>query len=415
MKVWFLLLLIVVLCGCVIDDSIVTEAVEKQDPELCMKIELDDARMRCIIRVAAAAKDTEICKKYFTKDKEEMEGCLLSVAGASGDLNTCNEITDTRSRMDCYDNVGRLNKDPSVCAMIDDEYKGHKDRCFFNIAKDLKRAELCEQTTLSQIQCYTYLAEETSKPELCEKIDLDYPRDNCYLDAAKNTDQKDACDGISDDTKRKQCKSRLLGDPKECGGLLDQHLDHCILLASEKAAIITDCERIENQYKKIDCITNSAKNAKDHTLCEKLDEYSINPCIYAIAIENSQSIACKAFKEQYNIDTCLLTVAQKTLSLKDCDDISDKEMRRECREEVTEKRREQDTGEESTDDKILKLLQNLNEEQMKEFEKDIKSFENDELTHEEKQKLHKRLQEQAGKPSALDRLKNNIFSIAKTF
>ena len=51
----------------------------------------------------------------------------------------------------------------------------------------------------------------------------------------------------------------------------------------------------------------------------------------------------------------------------------------------------------------------------KEFEKDIKSFENDELTQEEKQKLHERLQEQAGKPSALDRLKSNIFSIAKTF
>jgi len=304
MRVWVWLVLLALAAGCIFEDPITQEAMQKGDPEICKDLEEQAEINDCITKVAGKAGKDSICDEYFKDDKKLREECYGEVGGSTADHNICARITDDYTRDRCYDSVHFQTTDPGLCEKIKDEH--------------------------IQATCLTRSANVRKDYKYCEEIseELVSIRDDCYRSAGTNSRNPEACRSIMDKAKRDFCFAVTQNDPDECA-------------------------KLGSQYAIKECLNYVAMQGNEKA-CEKSGEQDRDDCVQLLAGALNDTDRCKTINDAFTRDFCVKDIAKRTMSVTECDKIKDEKKREECVSEVGDaiKRYHKETGQQSLVEKI---------------------------------------------------------------
>ncbi len=160
------------------DDCWADKAKDSRDPTICAeKVSSSINKFTCFTGVAAEAQDVKICADYLAYLEKtgsapvtkvsEYDVCVIAVAKAKGDVNVCAQnLKDKKGRMEqCARDVNQAKVSARVEA-CKKQSQAKADLCLIEVAKEFKDGSVCSFTSLeSKGVCVIALAEELEDPK----------------------------------------------------------------------------------------------------------------------------------------------------------------------------------------------------------------------------------------------------------
>ncbi len=263
---------------------------ERKNVKLCDQILYASGKAKCQIGVAVGKRDKGLCLHTFNADdSSNRDSCLEQVAIALADPSVCQDATQN-FRQSCIFNVATKSKLPDACQTIKDSNAA--GNCLATVAKALGEANLCNQLKAGSLQesCYYNIAIDKSEPTICGYLPESgniYSKGSCYSDIADKTNNGEICKQITDPLFHDDCLTKLSvnsKNPELCTFIKNPDLElGCIKTAAYKLGDISIC----NEALKVlgsglvdDCISNYAASKKDQSLCDKIQDVSIEEGCY---------------------------------------------------------------------------------------------------------------------------------------
>ncbi|MDD3491533.1 MAG: hypothetical protein PHG13_00970 [Candidatus Pacebacteria bacterium] len=168
--------------------------VELYDENTCDKIQDQERKDYCYLKVAESRQNFSICK--LIQDQKRKDSCYWRVARSRQDSSICDKIQDQKRKDYCYLEIATLKQDPSICDKID----GQEEIRYPNLStKDI---------------CYQYIAVSKQDPSICDKIQEQFFRDvDCYnnmkLDLLSLEQSLAICDKIQQQSTKNHCYEKI--------------------------------------------------------------------------------------------------------------------------------------------------------------------------------------------------------------
>ncbi len=196
---FFIVVSVVVLCGCVSEEISYDElseqvkqdscyfgsAVEKQNSSICDRIYDIQIRKGCYSKVAVVSDNLSICINLW--DQDSIDWCSREFAVSRSHLLLCEGIQTLYHKDSCYQGIAVAKGNISLCdKVIDQEIRGW---CHIGVANVLDDVSICEDIPCSnagrvlqnaQDVCYSYIAVSHGNILLCDKVTTQKIRDWCY-------------------------------------------------------------------------------------------------------------------------------------------------------------------------------------------------------------------------------------------
>ncbi|MBD3388323.1 MAG: hypothetical protein GF416_04535 [Candidatus Altiarchaeales archaeon] len=323
--------LVLFVSGCIFEDPVISEAVEKKDPGLCLTLEEYRSRRECFHKVAVAAGDRSICDEYSKElygDAWQM--CLSSVAVENDDVSICDSINTTLHKSGCKSDIAIMRNSTSLCEQAEEERD--RDDCRSQISINTNNVSLCHEVEneFTKDNCMGKLAKKNSNPQLCQHIESRVMRDVCYDELAVVTDDPGVCDGMSEGNSI-ACKAKVTGDSGLCDSLDPGkfNVDQCILDAARNSLKESDCARIGTEHMRQICYNNIGGASGRPELCDKSGDLK-GFCLKDAAISAANPEYCKGINEVGQRDKCITEATEASDTMKGCDLIEDDERREDC-------------------------------------------------------------------------------------
>lgn len=209
----FLILFIILIlntatCSFNRDVSCVTDkAIEANDLGICFKLRGDPRS--CYRPIISANPDISFCDQIpndIGSASYEKDICYYTIAKERLDISICENIQGKLYLSNCYEAVGEVSGDPSICESIIEEGRENEGyACYANIALELSDSSICEKIVNqhnTRDSCYTKVAIKLLDPTICEKTDT---KRFCYADFGKETNNLELCDIISNEFYKNIC------------------------------------------------------------------------------------------------------------------------------------------------------------------------------------------------------------------
>lgn len=181
-----------------------TIAYYKNDSSLCEKIPLENPRSACFSSLGILNKDPLLCERASIS--ESRDACYFSIGQKNQNTASCDLIVDASKKEACFSLMWENANDTSICDKLTDF--SYKNTCLAIVAKKTKDVSFCLRISEAggdADKCYFNVAEDVRNAAVCEKIQSSYVRNLCYKDIAYFTDNPKLCEGILDDGSRKSC------------------------------------------------------------------------------------------------------------------------------------------------------------------------------------------------------------------
>lgn len=290
MRVWFSLLLLVLVCGCVgsppnattttveglttiqgttlttVSTTSIDFAVKLSE---CYETENSRSRDKCYLEVATAKLDSSVCKKIWgIYDKD---ACYERIVVALNDSTLCGKIQRNSTKDSCYKRIAVELTDPSICRKI--QKQSWEDLCYGQIAVALNGPTLCDKIKYQKTkdECYSSIGIALNDSSICGRLEDFFWRDWCYRGVGVNTSTLYEGEEV-------KCDDRCLADSyfikaQECYEAIDFT---CSLDFAEVAKelyhtlgdseSVQRCERIINQMEKYmkGCTHSWERRAREH-------------------------------------------------------------------------------------------------------------------------------------------------------
>ncbi len=376
-----LLILVLSFSGCIDSDSINAQDTDKdmiKDPSECIGIIDEAEKIACFTEAAAYKKDIGICTENI--DIEPLrDGCIMAVAIAKDDEEICDLMSNMTKETTSQDRMCRamITLDTKYCDQIK-VFGGMGQSmmigtCYTFIVDKTKDAKICEllSNEIAKSYCYMAAANVTGDIEYCQMIPKESQRVKCFFNYATSTGKWKYCADITDEWGNrediKDCytiASIKAQDPKGCMELA--YPDECLLSISELTGDITicaqigtstyknscyrltiakiidtgkvsDCEKIPEDLTRYGCIVAFAEKKSDADICENIpDTYIEHRECYttAFTFETSPK-ACNQFENDEKIwKFCSNAVAKNAKDLSTCEKITHEPSRLLCRAKI---------------------------------------------------------------------------------
>ncbi len=211
-------------------------AVQEKSVFICDDIgeEQQDAKEDCIVEVAASGEDhLEMCMDV--KNPSKHEKCVMNFAKAAGGYGVCVQLNSESKQIQCYHAVAKEKQDEKSCRMIENSPLD-RSRCYKDVAVLKQDESLCADVNDDTMKddCYLSVGTSVSKATICNDINNVEKKNSCYLSVATNKGEWEVCERIPAGLDR----------------------DNCIHQAALQSRVFGDCDHIEDEEIKKDCIAD---------------------------------------------------------------------------------------------------------------------------------------------------------------
>ena len=332
-----------------------------RDPLDCIGITGDAEPIACFTEAAVYKKDIDICTENIDIGPLQ-DGCIMAVAIAKEDEELCDLMSNMTKETTSQDKMCKamITLDTKYCDQIK-VFGGMGQSmmigtCYAFIVEKTKDTKICEQLSseIAKSYCYLAVANVTGDIEYCRMIPKESQRDNCYFNYATMTGKWEYCADIIASGDRKDCymqASIKAKNPEGCMKLA--YPDECLLEISElignisictqigtstykkkcytstitkiiDAGKVSGCEKIPEETTRYGCMIAFAEKERDTKICENIpDTYIEHRECYktAFTLETSPK-ACNLFEDDENIwKICNKAVAKNAESIGTCEKI----------------------------------------------------------------------------------------------
>lgn len=228
----------------------------------CMAKEHDNIDMceddkECMIKYVSYKNNSEYCEAFGN------EPTIMACKGYLSGSDKCKDIENKGNKEFCYRKLAEFTKQSDYCSYIKkDTY--HYNQCYYKIALDTGKYELCEKIDLAyKWDCYKDYAEKYKDPKGCMKI---HPMatnayNNCFINTSIATHNASLCTYLPGYLIEKCYASAIYNDPT-------------YIYPKE------NCEGILNKAWKNACYTELAIRTKNKTYCNYIgDDAPRDRCI----------------------------------------------------------------------------------------------------------------------------------------
>ena len=230
---------------------------------------------------------------------------------------------------------------------------------------ETKNYALCEEANKPAF-CLNFITQLTEDADFCDKIFEESEREQCLSELASQTGDYKICDNIKNRIFKNQCyigAYNNLSDETACE-LLDEDLtlvtkDQCYF----KTALNKKEENLCEQAGKFSdsCYYVLAIEKGDMDICDKVADSSLkNYCYYYNSIKDSFVRPCRLISENGLKNLCLAEASEKSIY---CDEISDSQLKKHCRESIAYKTNNVDLCDHDSDC-VTKIVVKTDEESL---------------------------------------------------
>ncbi|MFH1391049.1 MAG: hypothetical protein ABIH20_01930 [Candidatus Diapherotrites archaeon] len=283
------------------DSCLIELAKTEKNDSPCEKIVLL-SKDRCYQDIGVLVKDDSICGKIeLTIVREE---CLSTVGLETHNASTCGKIISSQAKRDaCYDNAGRNNEDYETCEKIFDSTT--RDSCYIDVADSTSDYSFCDSVSLRKTSegiqrdlCYEASGEQLSG-EICAIITDKEFRAECFEDATDKPSIKIDCTIFEDTNSVNNCTNwyaAYSGDISFCYNLESDEIEQCLQDSITANPNVENCKEIQNAHYKTrnKCYKEAALSEADENICENITGNSRlkKDCILEIAIAKEDVDLC---------------------------------------------------------------------------------------------------------------------------
>lgn len=127
------------------DNCVSSIAVAKEDVNLCGLIKDMFEKSACHIEIAEKTGQMELCKSMNVDDISR-ENCLLNTSKKGDDASLCISLENEDNKTRCIINVAQYQRDASHCG-LNIESQGTREKCIYETVKKWKTNKVCEPIT----------------------------------------------------------------------------------------------------------------------------------------------------------------------------------------------------------------------------------------------------------------------------
>ncbi|NOQ37794.1 hypothetical protein GQ472_02790 [archaeon] len=307
-----------------------------KDPSECISITDEAEKIACFTQAATYKKDIDICTENI--DIEPLrDGCIMAVAIAKDDEDLCDLMSNMTKETTSQDKMCKamITLDTKYCDQIK-VFGGMGQSmmigtCYAFIVEKTKDAKICEQLSseIAKSYCYMAAANVTGDIEYCRMIPKESQRDDCYFNYATSTGKWEYCADITASWDRKDCYTQASIKAKDPDGCMKlAYPDECLLEISELTGNISICAQIGTSTHKKKCYTSTIQKIIDTgkvSGCEKIPEDTTRyGCMIAFAEKERDTKICKNIPATYiEHKECYMTAFTFETSPKACNPFED--------------------------------------------------------------------------------------------
>jgi len=158
--------------------------------------------------------ENHVAPKIFAPDCGKIKGedlrdkCYYQIAWQLKDARQCEKITREKSLDECLLALGSGLNDTSICDRISSS--NQRIDCLWSISQKID-PKTCERLPDEKERdgCYQYLGIKTGDVEICRRITNSTNADSCYYWTAINTKNKSICGRVQDPRLNSDCKKDI--------------------------------------------------------------------------------------------------------------------------------------------------------------------------------------------------------------
>ena len=194
-------------------DCYTKEAELKEDYKYCLLLE-DNLRLQDCL-------DAVVNSDYLTADVcphldevDERDNCYYTLAIAEINLETCMKVSGRKLRKTCILEIAEAEGDEEICERFTKEFS-YRDECYITIAVDKISTELCNKAFFrsNYASCHGEIAYLVSQPDICDGVErgpFSYVQEAinyCYYYYSEFSETTDYCGSIKNLTLRIKCEA----------------------------------------------------------------------------------------------------------------------------------------------------------------------------------------------------------------
>ncbi len=299
-----------------------------EDADFCNKILEESEKERCLSELAKQTGNYEICDNI--KDRILKNHCLIGAYNNLSDETAC-ELLDKDlipvTKDQCYFKTAMNKKEESLCKSAGE----FSNSCYYTLAIEKGNMEICDEVTDSDLRnyCYYYNSIKNSSVRPCQLISEDGFKNLCLAEASEKSFY---CDKISDSQLKKYCRKTIAYRTNNVE--LCDHNKDCVVEFAVKNNEYDLCKNLDNYTAIRDCEKKVAvenKNSDEENACQSSDPKAENNCLFELAIRTSNEEYCHKIKDpefeegiDVTNDKCFLRLAQVAADRTICDNITEK-------------------------------------------------------------------------------------------
>ena len=321
-------LVILLLFGCSPNELLKYKDEIQKNPSFCDKFSGED-KDSCYFFAATIRMEPELCNKV--EINEAKESCFFEVKGMVGfDLEDCPKLSNQAEKTTCYFDVAETITPPSNVEVCKEWPSEWSYICYTHIAKIKYNVSICDEYVSDRIEleydkysnitlresCYESVAITNFDPSLCNF-------NKCFERIAISTKNLSLC-------KNQECYTSYatqLNDINACGLVEDENLRNgCFNQIADNTGNLRVCENIyitEKPFVK-ECWTDDEGRkhctSETHSFLNKTEQYKISNC-YRIAKENPKKCDDVAYDSMKLRNECYYTISKLTNNPEICKNI----------------------------------------------------------------------------------------------
>ena len=305
-----------------------------EDANFCEKIFEESEKERCLSELARQTGDYKICDNI--KNRILKNQCLINAYYNLNDQTAC-ELLDkdltVATRDQCYFKTALNKKEENLCKKAGE----FSDSCYYTLAIEKGNMEICDEMTDSDLRnyCYYYNSIKNSSVRPCQLISEDGFKNLCLAEASEKSSY---CDKIGDSQLKKYCFKTLAYRTNNVE--LCDHNRNCVVEFAVKNNEYDLCENLNNYTEIKDCkmiVAVENENSNEEDLCQSSSPKAENYCFFELAVKTGNEEYCHKIKDQEfgevldaTNDKCFLRLARVAADRTICDNITDKPTKDMC-------------------------------------------------------------------------------------
>ncbi len=260
-------------------------AISELDSEVCSKISKSREKEKCIMEIAVATEESELCYKTLN----ERDLCLSRVALELGDYTICEKVGTDQSYYKCFAEIAMSFGAPEICSKAE-------------------RTKMRKLPYAGKEYCYEEYAINSQDTKTCEKISYSSLENSCIEIIETCVDGDGECDeDVCDFTNDNDCKSpNSCTTNEQCNDYKVATEDSCIK-NSCKHEWITECIN-DDKYCPTQCTYDGDPEAEDNVDSDCLAPCEIlegEVCLTGFVCDSSEKILAKEPECCNSIDFCV--------------------------------------------------------------------------------------------------------------